>query len=97
MHGSAELGAPGLCVCWIAAIGAGRAQDVMARFGMGRTVAYRRLGELVAQRVLRAVRFSVAAPALYVATRDGLAWAGLEDVDPARQVRDGPRSVPRAG
>jgi hypothetical protein len=69
-------------VCWIAAIGAARAQDVMARFGMGRTVAYRRLGELVAQRVLRAVRFSVAQP-LYVATREGVAWVGLEDVDPA--------------
>jgi hypothetical protein len=73
-------------VCWIAAIGAARAQDVMARFGMGRTVAYRRLGELVARGVLRAVRFAVAAPALYVATRDGLAWAGLEDVDPAHVV-----------
>ena len=70
-------------VCWIAAIGAARAQDVMAMFGMGRTVAYRRLGELVAQRVLRAVRFSVAQPALYVATREGLAWAGLEDDEPA--------------
>jgi hypothetical protein len=69
-------------VCWIAAIGAARAQDVMARFGMGRTVAYRRLGELVAQRVLRAVRFSVAQP-LYVATREALAWAGLEDDEPA--------------
>src|SRR3954454_22166382 len=55
----------------------------MARFGMGRTVAYRRLGELVARRLLRAVRFSVAQPALYVATRDGLAWAGVEDDDPA--------------
>jgi methylmalonyl-CoA mutase cobalamin-binding subunit len=50
---------------------------------MGRTVAYRRLGKLVARRLVRAVRFSVAAPALYVATREGLAWAGLEDVDPA--------------
>jgi hypothetical protein len=51
-------------VCWIAAIGASRAQDVMARFGMGRTVVYRRLGDLVARRVLRAVRFSVAQSAL---------------------------------
>src|SRR3954468_4000870 len=55
----------------------------MARFGMGRTVAYRRLGELVAQRVVRPVRFSVAQPALYVATKEGLSWVGLEDVEPA--------------
>ena len=58
-------------VCWIAAIGAAQAQDVMARFGMGRTVAYRRLGELVARPVVRAVRFSVAQPGFYVATREG--------------------------
>jgi hypothetical protein len=49
---------------------------------MGRTVAYRRLGELVTRGVVRAVRFSVAQPALYVATREGLAWAGAEDDEP---------------
>ena len=34
-------------VAWVAVIGAVSAQDVMARFGVGRTVAYRRLGRLV--------------------------------------------------
>jgi hypothetical protein len=34
-------------VAWVAVIGAATAQDVMARFGVGRTVGYRRLARLV--------------------------------------------------
>jgi transposase len=36
-----------LVVQWVAVIGAVSAQDVMARFGVGRTVGYRRLRALV--------------------------------------------------
>ncbi len=56
----------------------------MARFGVGRTVAYRRLSVLVELGVLRRVRLLYGQPALYAATREGLAWAGLATVDPAR-------------
>jgi len=70
-------------VAWIAVIGAVSAQDVMARFGVGRTVGYRRLAALVDHGLLSRSRLICGQPALYVATREGLAWAGLH-VDPAR-------------
>jgi hypothetical protein len=71
-------------VAWVAVIGAVSAQDVMARFGVGRTVAYRRLAVLVELGVLRRVRLLYGQPALYTVTREGLAWAGLPQVDRAR-------------
>ncbi len=71
-------------VAWVAVIGAVSAQNVMARFGVGRTVAYRRLAVLVELGVLKRVRLLYGQPALYTATREGLAWAGLPTVDPAR-------------
>jgi hypothetical protein len=48
----------------------------MERFGMGRTVAYRRLRILVQAGLLNRVRLLHAHPALFVATREGLAFAG---------------------
>jgi hypothetical protein len=71
-------------VHWVGVIGAVSARDVMARFGVGRTVGYRRLAELVDHGLLTRVRLVYGQPALYVATRDGLAWAALSQVDPAR-------------
>jgi transposase len=71
-------------VAWIAVIGAVSAHDVMARFGVGRTVAYRRLARLVNQGLLTRARLVYGQPALYTATREGLAWAGLSQLDPAR-------------
>jgi hypothetical protein len=65
-------------------IGAVSAQDVMAKFGVGRTVGYRRLRALVDHGLLSRVRLVYGQPALYVATRDGLAWAAMPQVDPAR-------------
>jgi DNA-binding IclR family transcriptional regulator len=41
---------------WIGRLGAAGATDVMARFGMGRTAAYRRLAALVDQGVLATER-----------------------------------------
>ena len=47
-------------------------------------MAYRRLAVLVELGVLNRVRLLYGQPALYTATREGLAWAGLPGVDPAR-------------
>src|SRR4051812_44133984 len=56
----------------------------MARFGVGRTVGYRRLAGLVDHGLLTRARLVYGEPALYTATREGLSWAGLSQVDPAR-------------
>jgi hypothetical protein len=71
-------------VDWVGRLGAASATDVMARFRMGRTATYRRLGVLVAGELLAASRLLYGQPALYVATRDGLAWAGLHGLDVCR-------------
>jgi hypothetical protein len=70
-------------VAWVSDIGAVSAQDVMARFGVGRTAGYRRLARLVEQGLLVRSRLVYGQPALYVATGEGLAWAGLSQLDPA--------------
>jgi hypothetical protein len=64
-------------VDWIAGVGAAEARHVMRRFGIGRTRAYRRLNQLVADAML--VHHSVLhrQSGLYVATRRGLRWCGL--------------------
>src|SRR4051794_9225027 len=56
----------------------------MARFGVGRTVGYRRLSALVDAGLLARARLVYGQPALYVATSDGVAFAGLGELDPAR-------------
>jgi hypothetical protein len=71
-------------VAWVAVVGAVSAPDVMARFGVGRTVGYRRLARLVDHGLLTRARLVYGQPALYTATREGLAWAGLSQLDPAR-------------
>jgi hypothetical protein len=71
-------------VAWVAVIGAVSARDVMARFGIGRTVGYRRLAALVDAGLLARARLVYGQPALYVATADGVAFAGLGELDPAR-------------
>ena len=71
-------------VRWVAVIGAASAQDVMARFGVGRTVCYRRLAALVDHGLLSRQRLVYGQPALYTATRDGLAWAGIPQLERAR-------------
>jgi hypothetical protein len=71
-------------VAWVGVIGAVSAQDVMAKFGVGRTVGYRRLRALVDHGLLTRARLVYGQPALYVASREGLAWAGMLQLDPAR-------------
>src|SRR4051794_1980255 len=56
----------------------------MARFGVGRTVGYRRLRALVDHGLLSRVRLVYGQPALYVATADGVVFAGIGELDPAR-------------
>jgi hypothetical protein len=65
----------GLRIGWVAIIGAVSARDVMARFGVGRTVAYRRLARLVDYGLLACSPLVYGQPALDTATREGLAWA----------------------
>ena len=65
-------------VAWIAALGAAGAEHVMARFAMGRSWAYARLSKLVADGLLEQRLILYRQPGLYVATRDGLRWCGLE-------------------
>ena len=71
-------------VAWVAVIGAVSAQDVMARFGVGRTVAYRRLAVLVELGVLRRVRLLYGQPALYTRDQGGTGVGRTAAVDPAR-------------
>ncbi|MDP9345612.1 MAG: hypothetical protein M3P44_07795 [Actinomycetota bacterium] len=66
---------------WVGRLGAARARDVMARFALGRSAAYRRLGVLVDVELLRPVRLLHARPALLVVTRDGLRFVGLGDYE----------------
>lgn len=69
---------------WIGRFGAVEAEQVMAWFGMGRTATYRRLRACVEADLLAHVRVLHGEPGLYVATRSGLAWAGLADFEPCR-------------
>jgi hypothetical protein len=71
-------------VRWVAVIGAASAGDVMARFRLGRTAGYRRLAELEEHGLLARSRLVYGQPALYTATRDGLAWVGMPQLEPAR-------------
>jgi len=71
-------------VAWVAVLGAVSARDVMARYGVGRTVGYRRLAALVDHGLLARARLVYGQPALYVATTDGVAFAGLGELDLAR-------------
>jgi hypothetical protein len=79
-------------VVWVAVIGAASAPDVMARFGVGRTVCYRRLRALVDHGLLARARLVYGQPALYTATRDGLAWAGIPQLEPGARRTGAPAS-----
>ena len=65
-------------VGWIGRIGAGGAEHVMARFGMGRSWAYARLATLLSGGLLEQKTLLYRQPGLYIATAEGLRWQGLE-------------------
>jgi hypothetical protein len=65
-------------VGWIGRIGAASRAHVMARFGMGRSWAYARLGCLVRDGLLEHRQLLYQTPGLYLATAEGLRWRGLE-------------------
>jgi hypothetical protein len=71
-------------VGWIARVGAADPGHVMARFGMGRTVTYRRLAALEAAGLIERSRLLYGQSGLTVATRAGLRLCGLEDLGVAR-------------
>jgi hypothetical protein len=65
-------------VGWIGRLGAAGAEHVMGRFGMGRSWAYHRLGTLVTDGILELRPVLYRQPGMYVATREGLRWCGLQ-------------------
>jgi hypothetical protein len=65
-------------VGWVGRVGAAGAEDVMARFGMGRSWAYARLSRLVVDGLLEQRTLLYRQPGLYVASAEGLRWCGLE-------------------
>jgi hypothetical protein len=71
-------------VDWIGRLGAADPGHVMARFGMGRTVTYRRLAALEAAGLIERSRLLYGQSGLTVATRAGLRLCGLEDLGVAR-------------
>jgi len=73
---------------WVAVVGAVFAQDVIARFGFGRTVGYRRLARLVEYGLLVRSRLVYGQPALYTATPEGWREPGCR----SSQRRRGDRS-----
>jgi hypothetical protein len=74
----------GELVEWLGRLGAAGVEHVMARFGMGRTVAYRRLAACVEAGVVERARLVHGEPSLYLATRLGLAYVGLSQLEVCR-------------
>ena len=64
-------------VHWIGRIGAVTVDHLIARFELSRTTAYRRTAACLDERLLQRTQVLHRAPALLVATRDGLRSAGL--------------------
>jgi hypothetical protein len=65
-------------VRWLGRIGAASAENVMARFGMGRSWAYGRLSRLVRDGLLEQKTLLHRQPGLYIATTEGLRWTRQE-------------------
>ena len=65
-------------VGWVGRLGAAGAEHVMGRFEMGRSWAYERLGQLVADGLLEQRMLLYRKPGVYMATAAGLRWRGLE-------------------
>jgi hypothetical protein len=65
-------------VGWVGRLGAAGAEHVMGRFEMGRSWAYERLGQLVADGLLEQRMLLFRKPGVYTATAAGLRWRGLE-------------------
>jgi hypothetical protein len=68
----------GEIVRWLGQIGAASAENVMARFGMGRSWAYGRLSRLVGDGLLEGKTLLHRQPGLYIATAEGLRWTRQE-------------------
>lgn len=67
-------------VAWVARFGAAGVDDLRVRFGLGRTVAFRRVAACIDDGLLDRVRLVYGSPALLVATRRGLRWAGAREL-----------------
>jgi hypothetical protein len=71
-------------VSWIGKLGAADVHHVAAHFALGRSTAYQRLAMLVRRRLLVQHLLLYGRPALYVATRRGLRWRGLDGLGPCK-------------
>jgi hypothetical protein len=71
-------------VGWVARFGAASTEDVLARFGLGRTAGCRRIRACVDAGLVDRVRLLHGEPGLLVITRRGLRVAGLEALGPCR-------------
>jgi hypothetical protein len=71
-------------VNWIGRQGVVRAEHVMVRFSIGRTASYRRLHVLVDYGLVRRHRLLYNDGGLLTATAQGLRWAELDRLHPAR-------------
>jgi hypothetical protein len=69
---------------WIGRQGVVQAEHVMTRFSIGRTATYRRLHELVDYGLVRRHRLLYNDSGLLTATAEGLRWADLHRLSPAR-------------
>jgi hypothetical protein len=65
-------------VDWVGRLGAAGHQHIQSRFRMGRSWAYHRLNQLVADGLLEQTQLLYRQPGLYVATAEGLRWRGLQ-------------------
>jgi hypothetical protein len=65
-------------VDWVGRLGAAGTQHIQSRFNMGRSWAYHRLNQLVADGLLEQHQLLHRQPGLYVATAEGLRWRGLQ-------------------
>ncbi|MGC2372992.1 MAG: hypothetical protein WA484_03865 [Solirubrobacteraceae bacterium] len=65
-------------VAWIGGLGAAGAEHVMRRFGMGRSMAYHRLGSLTSDGLLEHHAVLFGRSGMYSATSSGLRWQGLD-------------------
>jgi hypothetical protein len=75
-------------VGWVGRLGAAGAEHVQGRFNMRRSWCYARLSQLVAGGLVEQRTLLHRRPGLYLATRAGLRWRGLERLG-AFQVRPG--------
>jgi DNA-binding Lrp family transcriptional regulator len=73
-------------VAWVARLGAVSVEQIGRRFGVGRSVAYDQVRRLVQAGLLGRIQTIVGDPTLIIATKSGIAYAGLGLKRPALRI-----------